>query len=148
MCRMDVCRDCQQTTPGISGATPAATVRIPAVSATGDTIAIGWSDGTSIQQVALALTGGLRATGTAPLLGQLEGMSASGSTINLRGMGTATGHLGVEGATVSGSFVAPVDSSGVQGWITSITASGHTLTLTASDRTTGTITFTPIETCR
>jgi hypothetical protein len=37
---------------------------------------------------------------------------------------------------------------GVQGWITRVVASGHTLTLTASDGTTGTLTFTPIETCR
>lgn len=145
-CRMDVCRDCSSSSPTLTGTTGAST-RLTAASATGDTMWISKSEGGSITQSPIALAGGLRATGTAPFV-LLTGMSGTGSVITVRGPSASTATLMLEGAAVSGSFVAPTRPDGSEGWLASATASGHTLTLTAWDGSSGTLTFTPLETCR
>jgi len=139
--------DCQVSMPTVTGTTGTVT-SIPAVSATGDTIWVSFSNGTTVDQVGLALGGGIRATGTAPALGQLRGMAASGSGIALIGSGMVSGRLDVTGSMISGSFTAPMRPGGMEGTITNVTGAGNVITLTAWDGSTGTISFVPMEVCR
>lgn len=145
-CRSSTCMDCFTTDPTIMGTTPTTAMFLTAISAINDTLWISSSDGMSVGQVPFVLTGGATGTGTA-VVTQIVGITTTGSAMHVHGPGGSMGTINLAGATLMGSFTAPMHGA-VEGAITHASATGHVLTLTAWNGTMGTITFVPVETCR
>jgi hypothetical protein len=146
-CTMGTCLDCVTTRPSILGMTPRSP-RLTGMDGLGGMLSISYADPTmptTIAQAQFILAPGVQVTGSADFAP--SSISATGSTLVVTN-GTQTRTLSFIGATVSGGFAAPATCAGMPGVLTGATGAGPTLTFTACDGSSGTVTLSPVQTCQ